>query len=143
MRDDMRVMAFLRRVLAADAVTSAAAGLLMLSAAGALSGPLGLPEALLRGAGLVLLPFAAGVAWLAARPSLPRAGIWAVIVANALWAVDSVLLLAGGWVAPTGLGWAFVLVQALAVAGFAELQWLGLRRMTATGAGEMGAASAA
>jgi hypothetical protein len=33
-----------------------------------------------------------------------------------------------GWVAPTWLGYAFVLVQAVVVALFAELQFFGLRR---------------
>ncbi len=53
---------------------------------------------------------------------------------NILWAVDSALLLLTGWVAPTGLGLAFVLVQAGAVAVLAEAQYLGLRRMAVAAA---------
>jgi hypothetical protein len=119
---------FLRRALLADAAASGATGLLMAAGADAFSGPLGLPVVLLREAGLVLLPYAALLAWLGLRESLPRAAVWAVIVCNALWAAESLLLLASGWVAPTALGVAFVVAQALAVAGLAGLQWQGLRR---------------
>jgi hypothetical protein len=120
---------FLRRVLLADAVASGATGALTLLAAAPLSGLLGLPAGLLRAAGLALLPYAAAVAWLALRRAEPaRAVVWAVVAINAVWAVDSVLLLlVPGWVAPTALGVAFVLAQAAVVAGFAALQGLGLR----------------
>lgn len=41
------------------------------------------------------------------------------------------LLLIGNWVAPTMLGYAFVIGQAAAVALFAELQYVGLKRQDA------------
>ena len=47
---------FLRTVLLADAIASGATGLLMIAGAGLLEGLLGLPVALLREAGLVLIP---------------------------------------------------------------------------------------
>lgn len=122
---------FLRQALLADAVTSAACALLVLVAAGPLERILGLPAALLRGAGLVLLPYVALLAALALRETLPRAVVWAVIAANALWAVESVLLLVSGWVEPTRAGIAFVLTQAIVVAMYAELQFMGLRRSNA------------
>jgi len=50
---------------------------------------------------------------------------------NTAWVAESTLLLLGGWVNLTGLGYAFVLFQALVVAGFAEAQYLGLRRSSA------------
>jgi hypothetical protein len=53
-----------------------------------------------------------------------------VIACNALWAVDSVALLLTGRIAPTAWGHAFVVAQALIVAGFAWLQHLGLRRVS-------------
>ncbi|WP_437693715.1 hypothetical protein [Sorangium sp. So ce176] len=46
--------------------------------------------------------------------------------------IDSVLLLALGWVEPKALGYAFVAAQALVVALFAEAQVLGLRRARMT-----------
>ncbi len=51
-----------------------------------------------------------------------------VIALNAIWVVESLLVAFGGWVSLTGVGLAFVLTQALAVAIFAEAQWIGLRR---------------
>jgi hypothetical protein len=134
---------FLRRVLLADAALSGAAGLLLLLSGGALDGPLGLPAGLLRGAGLILLPFAALVAWVAVREPPPRAAVWAVIACDALWAVDSIALLATGWVGPTALGHAFVGAQALAVGLLAGLQRVGLRRLAEPAAATAGARSPA
>lgn len=124
----------LRYAILADALVSGAAGLLMLLGADLLAGLLGLPVTLLRYAGLSLLPFAALVAWLGARAHPPRAAVWAVVAYNVLWAVDSILLLLTGWVSPTALGYAFVVAQAIAVALFAELQYLGMRRRPAPAA---------
>ncbi|AUX43422.1 membrane protein [Sorangium cellulosum] len=122
---------FLRRALLADAVVSGATGLLMLAGAAPLAGLVGLPEALLRGAGASLLPFAALVAWLGTRARPGRTAVLAVVAVNALWVIDSVLLLALGWFDPTALGVTFVAAQALIVAAFAEAQVIGLRRAQA------------
>jgi hypothetical protein len=119
---------FVRRMLVADAAITGATGVLMLAGAPLLHPWLGVPAPLLRYAGASLLPFAAAVAYLSSRESLPRAGVWAVILANALWSIDSVALLFTGWIAPTALGYAFVLFQAVVVCAFAELQYVGLRR---------------
>ncbi len=118
----------LRRVVRADGLISGAMGLVLLAGGGLMADPLGLPESLLRGAGIVLLPFAGGVLWLA-RQAVPNAiAVKAVIAANAAWVVLSVLVLVTGWVTPSGLGQAFVIVQGLGVAVFAELQLAGWRR---------------
>jgi hypothetical protein len=117
---------FLRRALLADAVMSGAAGLLMLLGAEVLAPLLGLPTALLRYAGLALIPFVAFVAYVGTRERLAPTSVWAVIVINTLWAAGSLLLLA--WLAPTLLGYVFVVAQATAVAVFGELQFIGLRR---------------
>jgi hypothetical protein len=124
----IRPSRLLRLALAGDAAASGATGLLILLAGPALAAPLGLPAALLQGAGLVLLPYAALVFWLARRAELPAWAVWAVIGVNLAWVADSVILLLSGWVAPTGLGIAFVLAQALVVDAFAVAQWIGLRR---------------
>ncbi len=128
MRD--RLPPFLRRALLADAVISCATGLLMVLDAGFLASALLLPEGLLRSAGLVLLPYSAVVAYIATRVSPARWAVWAVVIANALWAVDSLALLASRWMAPNALGYAFIIAQALVVAAFAEAQYIGLRRQT-------------
>lgn len=122
----------LRRVLLLDGVASGALGLLMAAAAGPLGLLLGLEPALLRGAGLGLIPFALTVGYLASRTTLPAWPVWCVVAVNALWVVDSVLLLVGGGTQPTTLGVLFVAAQALAVAAFAALEYAGLRRGTAS-----------
>ena len=120
---------FLRRALLADAAMSGAAGLLMLLGAEVLAPLLGLPPALLRTAGAALIPFVAFVAYVGTRERLASPAVWAVIVCNALWAAGSLVLLA--WLAPTLLGYVFVVAQATAVAVFGELQFIGLRRSAA------------
>ncbi len=55
----------------------------------------------------------------------------AVIALNAGWVAASLLLLLAGWVEPNGLGYAFILGQAGAVAVLAEMQYVGLRRSKA------------
>jgi hypothetical protein len=119
---------FLRRALLLDAAASGATALLAIAAAGLLEGLLGLPAVLLRWAGLVLLPYVAFVVYAGTREDVSRSAVWAVIAANALWAIASALLLMSGWVAPTALGYAFVIGQALVVALLGELQYMGLRR---------------
>jgi hypothetical protein len=57
-----------------------------------------------------------------------RLAVWAIIIINTLWALDSVALLLSGWVAPNALGYAFVVLQAVVVAVVAELQYTGMRR---------------
>src|SRR5688572_28406616 len=100
---------FLRRVLLLDAGVSAAAGLLM-ALGGQILGPLtGLSPALLLPAGLILLPHAAYVNWVATRPSLRAPLVWTVIAANVLWVVDSVAICLLGWVQPTLFGYVFVI----------------------------------
>ena len=58
----------------------------------------------------------------------PRSGVWAVVLINALWVIDSFALLASAWPDLTLLGKVFVLFQAVFVAILAELQFFGLRR---------------
>lgn len=118
----------LRRALLADGIVSGGAGAVLLLAAEPFGDLFGMPTVLLRWAGVSLFPFAAVLVYLATRPRIPRRYAWGVVGYNLLWAIDSILLLALGWVEPTALGYAFVLVQALAVLGFAELQYFGLRR---------------
>ena len=118
----------LRQALLADAATSGAFGLLMLVGAGPLSGHLGLPETLLRIAGIALVPYAGFLGWLGVRGTILKPVAWAVVLGNALWVADSALLLMSGWVSPTSAGYAFVIAQALVVLMYAEFQYVGLRR---------------
>jgi len=119
---------FLHRALILDAVASGATALLLIAAAPALAPLLGLPVALMRGAGLLLLPYVAFVGLVARRGRLEPAAVWTIIISNALWAAASFLLLLSDQIAPTALGIAFVVVQAVIVALLGELQYVGLRR---------------
>ncbi len=118
----------LRRALVVDAAVSGLAGVAMLLGAHLLQAQLGLPAALLEGAGVSLFPFAALVVHLSRRSGPSAGGTRIVIALNAAWVAASCLLLLSGRVAPSGLGYAFVAGQALAVALFAEAQYVGLRR---------------
>lgn len=120
---------FLRRVLAVDAISCVAMGAVMIAGASFAAPLLGVPATLLEGAGVALLPFAALVGWLASRETPPAAGVWAVIVINLLWVVDSLLLAAGAWASPTTLGIVLIVGQALVVATLAELEFVGLKRL--------------
>ncbi|MGK7869382.1 hypothetical protein [Falsiroseomonas sp. E2-1-a20] len=127
-------MRMLRLALLADAAACAACGVVLAAGAGALAGPLGLPEPLLRWVGLGLLPWAAfvGLTGWAASPS--RRAAWAIVALNALWVLDSLLLAAGAFgLAPTGLGVAFILAQATLGGGFAVVQTLALRPVQSEG----------
>ena len=123
---------FLRQILVVDAAVSGAAGLLMTAGAPFLSPLLGLPESLLFWAGLALFPFVALLVVTARRGEASRLVVVNIIAINALWVAASFGLLVSGWVAPTLLGYAFVIAQALAVALLAELQFIGLRRTMAS-----------
>lgn len=122
----MGVLRNLRVLLGVDAAFCLAAGLGLVVAADALGPAMGLPAGLLRGAGLVLLPWGAFVAWCAAQAAPARWAVLTVVVVNLLWTADSVLLLATGWVTPKGLGVAFVLGQAAMGGAIAVLQALAL-----------------
>lgn len=118
----------LARVMLADALVSGAVGLLQVLAATSLAELLDLPAVGLRITGLVLLVYGAALVWMVRRTALPAGAAWAVIGINVIWALDCALLLASDWIAPNGLGVAFICVQIVTVLVFAELTFVGLRR---------------
>jgi hypothetical protein len=118
----------LRNALRLDAIASGGLGLLLTLAAGTLAPLLGLPEPLLRGAGILLVPYALVIAAMGARAVVPRGAATAVVALTVVWVLASALLLVGTSVSPTALGHAFVIAQAIVVGAFAEAQWIGLRR---------------
>jgi hypothetical protein len=122
---------FLRYVLYADALASGATGALMILGASFLAGLLALPGALLFEAGLILVPYVLFVAIVASRPVIPAKPVWFIIACNALWTLGSVILLVSGLIAPNVLGYAFIIMQAAAVALLGELQYVALRRRNA------------
>ncbi|MDF2119122.1 hypothetical protein PY365_26480 [Roseiarcaceae bacterium H3SJ34-1] len=118
---------FLRNILLLDAASGIIGGLLFILAAGPVAGLLALPAEFLRGAGAVLLPFAAFVLWVATRQPIPARAVWIVVGLNAVWVIESIALLVGSWIAPNAVGTALVLGQAAAIAVIAELEIVGLR----------------
>jgi hypothetical protein len=117
----------LRLILLADAAASGATAALLVAGASVLERFLGLPVALMRESGLLLIPYVFFVVLVASRPSVAVAAVTAIVAVNAAWTAASVLLLASGFVSPTLLGVAFVLAQALAVGAFAAIQYVCLR----------------
>lgn len=120
---------WLRQVLLADAAASGAMGLLLLLGGTWLAAPLGLPAMLLQLAGLALLPWAA---WLVSLRAPSPARLRAVVLLNLAWVVDSVLLVLFAkplGLAPTGLGIAFMLAQAVAMLPLVLAQAAALRRL--------------
>jgi len=117
---------FLRRILALDSASCAIMGLAMGLGAAGLAPLLGLPEDLVRTAGLLLLPLACFIGWLASRAAPPAILVWLVIAGNLAWTAESFALL--GHQSPTPLGTFFVSAQAAAVLGLAGLEYVGIRR---------------
>jgi hypothetical protein len=119
---------FLRLALTADAATTGTMGLAFVAASPLLDSWLGLPTGVLVATGAFLAVYAALVLRLATRPGMLRAAVAAVIAANALWAVDTLALLALDAFSPTTAGQIVIAVQAVGSAAFAALQYVGLRR---------------
>ncbi len=124
----IRASSLLRRVLVVDAVSSGAMGLAMVAFAELLADLLQLPLELVSEAGIVLLPFAAFVGFVASRREPARIAVWTIIALNVVWVIDSIVLLFTGWVAPNALGYAFVIAQAAVVLVFADFEFMGYRR---------------
>lgn len=120
--------ALLRLVLKLDAVATGAVGVLSLAAGRLLDDLFGTPTVLLVPVGLFLVLYAAAIWIVGTRRRVSRPAVWAAIVVNLLWVVDSVVVVAAGWFPLTGLGVAFVLGQGAAVACFAAAQLYALQR---------------
>ncbi len=109
----------LRGVLAFDAATCILMGLLLSVWPVPLSVLLGLPAALLLGAGLLLFPCAALMLLASVRPHPLLVGL--VVLGNVAWAAASVLVAV--LMGPAILGMVFVLGQAVVVAALAWVEW--------------------
>lgn len=124
----------LRSILKLDAVATGAVGALMVVAASMVIGDerplalfLGIPAVPLASVGTVLIAFAAFVWIIGSRRRVHRAAVRTVVAINLAYVVGCIALVASG-LSLTAPGVAFVLAQAAAVALFAVVQSLGLRR---------------
>ncbi len=122
-----RTLDLLRLTLRLDAVVTGANGAAYLAAAPWLTDLLGVPAGSLRGLGAFLLAYAAGVWLVAARPRVSGVATEVVAGANLLWAAASVAAVVTDRFPLTGIGTAWVLLQAAVVAGFAAAQLTALR----------------
>jgi hypothetical protein len=118
----------LRPALRLDAAVTGLNGAAYLVAAPLLDDLLGLSTGLLRAVGAFLLVFAVAVWFVGAGPRVSAAAVEAVIGANVLWTIGSLVAVVTGLGSPTAVGTAWLVVQAVVVAGFAALQLAGLRR---------------
>lgn len=121
---------FLRGALRLDAVVTGLNGVAYLAAAGPLHDLLGASPGTLRAIGAFLLAFAVALGVIASRATVSRAAVAVVIVANAVWVVDSLVVARREMfdLSTAGVVWTFA--QAAVVAGFAALEYVGLRRAT-------------
>ena len=116
--------AAIRPVLGFDALTCLGSGALMTLAAAPLAALTGLPEPLLFGAGLALLPIAALFFVMSRMQPVAQPLLWLAVLGNLGWVVASVGVAA--IVPANALGVAFVLAQAAVVAVLAILEARGL-----------------
>src|SRR5262249_15313049 len=70
---------------------------------------------------------AAFMLWAATRREILRSAVGLVIAGNVLWVLGSIAAVFA--YSPSGLGYAFVIAQAVVVALLAELEYTGLRRV--------------
>jgi hypothetical protein len=127
-RTSTRSDSLLRLALRLDAVVCAANGAVYLAAAPLLDDVLGLSRGLLRGVGAFLLVYAVAVWLVAAGSRISGVAVEAVIAANVLWTVGSIVAVVTGLGSPTTVGAGWLVLQAVIVAGFAAAQIAGLRR---------------
>ncbi len=118
----------LRRVLWLDGLSTAAVGVLLLAAVGVFEDLLGLPVAWGVPLGVGLLGWALAVVLVVDHSDISPRHVRAVIGGNVLSAAGLVVLAFADLVPLTGLGVAFMLLMAVVVAAYAELQFMGLRR---------------
>jgi len=119
----------LRAVLLVDAVTCIAMGAVLTAGSSLVATLTAIPPALLLYAGFALFPIAAFMVAVAAPAATWRPGVSLIVVGNALWVAGSLWLMVSGWIAPNALGYAFIAVQAVAVAVLAALEHSALRRV--------------
>ncbi|KRV48470.1 hypothetical protein AQ490_04265 [Wenjunlia vitaminophila] len=122
---------WLRRVLALDAVVTGANGLVYAAASGPVGRRLGVDGDLLLGLGVFLTLYAVAVGCLAGRSRPPAPGVYAVVGANVVWTVLSIVAPLSWFDDLHTAGAVWIPLQAATVGGFALLQIGALRQARA------------
>ncbi len=118
----------LARAIRANAFFSGISALVFLLGARPIASWIGLGEpALLTAVGVLLLLYAPVLLWISNRRPIPRWMAWVVIDLDILWVIGSAILVFTDWVPLTVAGKWTVVVLADIVAGFALIQYIGLR----------------
>ena len=130
----LTVSPLLRFALRLDAVATLVSGALTCLFVSRLQSEIGTAAAPVLAVGIFMLVYGVVVGVLSTLQRLPTWAVWTVILGNALWVIESILLSVSGWIQPSTVGLALLLAQAAAVAAFAELQYVGLRRSAAVAA---------
>jgi hypothetical protein len=128
MRRQILVSPLLRLALRLDALISLAAGAATLALPSSVAAEVGAPSAAVTAVGVFMLGYGLLAGVLGACRRLPRWLVLVVVVGNAVWAIDSLLLFATGWIGPSPFGVALIVAQAVLVAFLSALQGAGLRR---------------
>ena len=118
----------LRFAMRADATLCAGLGLLLAMAADPLSRLSGLSATAEWLAGAALVVYGVALYVMAAAPFVRRIGV-GIVVANVVFAVAVVAVVAAGVLPLTGMGVAMMLATVAATLGLAYLQYLGVRRL--------------
>lgn len=120
----------LRRALRSNAIFSASSGLAFASASDSIAGFLGgLSPLVVASLGLQLLFFAGLLLWLAARPEISEKWAIAVIVADLLWVVATVVVVGADLLTAGGRSLAIGLAAIVLLLAF--VQSMGVRRLRA------------
>jgi hypothetical protein len=120
----------LRFAMRADAIISGIAGIVGIPLAGWLAETSGTTKAFEYSMGVFFIAFGVGVLWLAAQPSVRRAGML-VAIGNLLFTVASVVLVLTDVFPLTTTGVVLTLGTAAYTAVIGELQYQGWRRAKA------------
>ena len=119
----------LKNALRGNALFSGTSGLIALAAAQSLTAFTGInPPIIFVVLGIALILYAVDLWWVASRETINRRFAWAAIILDVLWVIGSIAVLLSGWLPLTVAGSWTIALLAEAVAIFAVLQFVGLRR---------------
>lgn len=123
----------LRNALRGNAIFCALSGLVVLLAAQALAPFTGIDNpAVFVVLGIILLPYAAFLFWVSAQETINRTFGRTAVILDVAWVIGSIIILAGNFLPLTVAGKWTIALLADAVAIFAIVQAIGLRRLEPT-----------